>query len=454
MERGEVEVRHGLAQRWRPKRLRGIQRRLEFAVLDEAVHARGLGALPAGEILDLGDVALDRRCEIGEVERQKRRVRHAQGAATVDFGEYHAVDVAGVDEALVVLDGVVERVVRAAAALAAHGDIDGRDADVLEEGAVVGARAQRTESQPLFRQVLARLVVAGRANPGAVAIAKREPGLRIGHVALHLGPELRQRMAAAQTEKAASVGVGIGVEHGLFGEFLAVFLRPLGGTDQSLLLAIPGGEHQGATRRFGELRDRLGLGEHGDEAGDRVASAVAPGVAVVAAQHPLVRPAGAFETGDDVAGGDGAPVELDAQAHGGGSGADAVGDRQCAAPFDGRHRAFDGVEQRLGVAMADRQRRNRRHRGRFVPREPLGAFDGRPARGQQVARVQRQIHHGAALHAGGVLVRPLRVRLALVVAVVAGIRVDEAADGAVFRGELRLDAAEDAPVAGDGDLAG
>ena len=174
---------------------------------------------------------------------------------------------------------------------------------------------------------------------------------------------------------------------------------------------------------------------------------------MVAAQHPLVRPACALEARDDVHGGHRAPVELHRESHGGRSRPDAVGDGQRAAPLRRCDGSLDGVEKRAGIAVADRQGRDRWHCRRFVPREPPGAFDRGPPRCEQVARVQREIQDRAALHAARTLPRSLGIDLALIVAVVGGVGVDQASDRPVLGRQLRLDTPEDPAVAGDDDLA-
>ena len=67
--------------------------------------------------------------------------------------------------------------------------------------------------------------------------------------------------------------------------------------------------------------------------------------------------------------------------------------------------------------------------------------------------MKRQVHHGTALHAAVVLVAADGIDLAARVAIVGGVGVDDAADGTELGGELRLQAAEDAAIADDGDLA-
>ena len=112
-----------------------------------------------------------------------------------------------------------------------------------------------------------------------------------------------------------------------------------------------------------------------------------PGVVVVAPDHPLVRPHRPLAGRNDVLRGDGVPVELELQAHRGRSGSDTVGNGQSAAPLRRRDRAFDGVEQRQRIAMADGQRRDRRKRFRLLYVEPLGAGGGGPARRQRIAAI-------------------------------------------------------------------
>jgi hypothetical protein len=70
-----------------------------------------------------------------------------------------------------------------------------------------------------------------------------------------------------------------------------------------------------------------------------------------------------------------------------------------------------------------------------------------------VAGVDRHVGHAAALDALRGPIRAGGVDLALEVAVVLRVGVDDAADGALLRGDLRLDAAPASAVARDDDLA-
>src|SRR6185436_4628948 len=72
---------------------------------------------------------------------------------------------------------------------------------------------------------------------------------------------------------------------------------------------------------------------------------------------------------------------------------------------------------------------------------------------QWIAGMERHVRHRAALRAAVGPVSPLGIGIALAVAVLARVGVDDAADGAVLGGELGLDAAPGATIAGEDDLA-
>ena len=178
-----------------------------------------------------------------------------------------------------------------------------------------------------------------------------------------------------------------------------------------------------------------------------------PGVVVVAAHHPLIRPHRTIQARHDVVDGHHVPIEGHGQAHLGRPRPDPIGDGQAAAPLGGSDFAFNGIEQGLGVGIGDGQRGNRPHCGRFVSGEALCPGDRRPTGREQIARVQCEIHDGAALHAAVGLVAADGIDLALHVAVVGGVGIHDAADGAVLRCHLWLQAPENAAIANDGDLA-
>lgn len=88
---------------------------------------------------------LDDRRDSAEIEWQHLGVGETQGHPAVQLRERHAVIVARVDIPFEVHHGVVHRVVRAAVTFAAEGGVERGNADVLEEGRVVGARSESPE---------------------------------------------------------------------------------------------------------------------------------------------------------------------------------------------------------------------------------------------------------------------------------------------------------------------
>ncbi len=174
---------------------------------------------------------------------------------------------------------------------------------------------------------------------------------------------------------------------------------------------------------------------------------------MVAADDPLVRGGCARDARDHVVQRLQAPVGLDPQVHFGRPGPDVVGDAEPTAPFRRRHRAGERGQQRLRVAIRDRQDGNLGDRRRLAQGQALRVLR-RPHPGREgVARIHRHVHHAAALHAVPGPPRTTRVDVALDVAVLPRVRVDEAADRAVLGRDLGLDAAPRPEIARDHDRA-
>ena len=116
--------------------------------------------------------------------------------------------------------------------------------------------------------------------------------------------------------------------------------RPLGRSDETGLLGIPGREDDGAlgpppARRQSSYRARF---FHEDnEAADRVAGAVDPGIVMVAANDPLVGKLLSLECRDDVIGRFEVPIERELQSDACRTRTHVIGDGEPTAPRDGRH---------------------------------------------------------------------------------------------------------------------
>src|SRR5581483_6910945 len=101
------------------------------------------------ELLELLDVARHRLRERAELDRQNVGVREPKDEPAAGLRKRRAVLESRIDEAREVIERIVDRVIRAAAALAAVTDVHRCDAEVLEEGRVVGAGAERGETNQI-----------------------------------------------------------------------------------------------------------------------------------------------------------------------------------------------------------------------------------------------------------------------------------------------------------------
>ncbi len=124
-----------------------------------------------------------------------------------------------------------------------------------------------------------------------------------------------------------------------------------------------------------------------------------------------------------------------------------IGKRQAAAKAGRRDPSAQGGEQRLCGRVGNRQHRNFQDGPGILERKPLGPGHRAHARSQRIAAVQGQILNRAALHGIGRPIAALRIGVALAVAVVARIGVNQAAHGAMFVGQLRLQPAPAAAIA-------
>ena len=329
--------------------------------------------------------------------------------------------------------------------------------EVLEERREVRPRAERAERERLAgaRRLLllgsaAQRVERPRARGDAHAL------LRIGDVVEHLVDHGLERVRPAGADEPARVAVAVEIDDGFAAQLVGVRLGPFGRADQALLLAVPGGEHQGAARAEAlarELADRLRFGHQRDHPAGGIGGAVDPRVVVVAAHDPLIGQLGAGKLRDHVVDRHQLPVERELQADLGRPRSEVIRDRQRAAPRRRHHRAAQVLEQRLRVARRDRQHRDLGQHLELRAVEPLGILGRAHAWRQRIAGVHRHVDDRSALRA---LRRPepaRRVGVAGAVAVLGGVREDEAADRAVLGRDLGLDAAPRSAVASERDLA-
>ena len=244
--------------------------------------------------------------------------------------------------------------------LAAEAEIEGGDAEVIEERRVVRARAERADAQvgagARFLPVRpARLRQRATAAPPAAASTRTPwiPGSSMSRATPLMNFSSVCEPSAPQ--EAAAVAIGVDVDRRLALQFGGVRLRPLGGAEQARFLAVPRAVDDGALglpALLEERAERAHLFHQRPGAGDRIFRAVDPGVVMIAADDPLVGELAAGNAHDHVVERLGVPVELQLQVHLGGPGTDVIGDGQRAAPGGPAPRAL-----RARPAAAARRRR-------------------------------------------------------------------------------------------------
>ena len=102
-------------------------------------------------------------------------------------------------------------------------------------------------------------------------------------------------------------------------QLIGMRFGPFSGTDQSLFFAIPSAEDDRAFRTpaaLGQLAHSLSFSENSNHPANRIFGAIHPGVVMIAADHPLIRPLAAAKPRDDIVCGHHFEVELQLEMHG------------------------------------------------------------------------------------------------------------------------------------------
>ncbi len=147
------------------------------------------------------------------------------------------------------------------------------------------------------------------------------------------------------------------------------------------------------------------------------------------------------------------PVERNFQVDFCRAGTNVIGEWERATKTFRRNRAFQRGQKRLGVAIRNRKRGNFGKRGNVFQRQSLYVALGTNAGRGGIAGIDGHVHHAAALHAIFIAHGAIRKNVILKVAVVARIGIDDAADSAVLRCDLGLDATPRIAVARNYDCA-
>ena len=132
---------------------------------------------------------------------------------------------------------------------------------------------------------------------------------------------------------------------------------------------------------------------------------------------------------------------------------DVIRDGQAAPPLRWCDGTSDGGQEWLCIGIGNRQNGNLGEGLCLRDRQSLRILGRADAGRQRITRIYLHLHHAAALRAEARTPRPARIRVALYIAVVAGIRINEAPDCPVFGRDFGFDAAPGAEVARDHDCA-
>src|SRR5262249_22463503 len=140
-----------------------------------------------------------------------------------------AVGEVGVEEVRVEIKVVVNRMVDPRVVLAAVGEVERGDAQVLEEWRVVRSRSERANAPVGARAdffLVLRLCTIDRTR--LMTLPHADVRLRIRDVARDVVDEVLERMRALRFEEAASVAVGVDVRDGVLLQLRRVRFGPFG----------------------------------------------------------------------------------------------------------------------------------------------------------------------------------------------------------------------------------
>ena len=408
-----------------------------------------------GDVVELANEVANRRGIRRHVVRQDLGIGEPQRHRAPELRHEMRVLEAGVahgrEPVVAVVGGVVDAV---GTVELQFGD---RQPHMVDEHGVVRPAADARGDERLIgqRAVLRPLRRLGGSAPRVIERHTR----RVPQILRDLDDHRRQRADGRHVEvRPRRRRVHVQIRHRLLPQLVAEVLAPFGGAGERDLFAVPRAEHEralGAHALLLQGAERLGQLHQRRRAARRIDAAEHPRVVVVAEHHPLVGPLAA----DDAAFHDvvrlhvGLHVDLHVQP--GVDAAEAIGDRQSALPGVWRRRAAELLEDRLDVAIRHRQGHHLRNRHRLRRGNARGAGERRPTRRERIARHDEVVGDAAALQMTGRTPRALRVHVALAVAVLRGIGVDDHRRRALAFGGQRLEApvAVGIRVAHDHDLA-
>src|SRR5206468_4280851 len=145
---------------------------------------------------------------------------------------------------------VVNRMIDAAAILAAETEVDRGHTEMIEKRRVVGTRSKGADSKVRAGASLgaiARVVRRGVGEPpGLQPLPNRNLGFRVLNIACHTVDKALECVRAFHLQKSAAIAIGIDVHRGFAPQLLGMRLGPFSGTEQPRLFAVPETIHDGS----------------------------------------------------------------------------------------------------------------------------------------------------------------------------------------------------------------
>src|SRR5438093_2407946 len=336
--------------------------------------------------------------------------------------------------------------------LPAEAQVERSYAEMVDEGSVVRPGSESTDAHVRpFTDFLPLLLLPCLPQPIiAQRLVDRLAGHRVWNIAGHFMDKPFEGVGAGSRQSSLPVAVAVDINDGLRLQLVGVLLRPLGGAEQALLFPVPSGQNDAPLRPpalLEELAKCACLLQDCDHAAYGMGGAVDPRIMMVALDDPFIGKSAPLYARDDVIRGVKIPVAGNLEVHQRRSGAQVIGRRESAAPRFRSYRAPDIPKNRQGISPADGHDRYLRNRRGLLYRQAFSLWNRSNTRCERVTRVNGHIRNTAALHTMFRAVGAFRIDRPLVIPVVLGVGINQASDGSILMGNLRLDPAPALPVA-------
>src|SRR5579864_5453303 len=188
---------------------------------------------------------------------------------------------------------VIDGVILALATFAAKAHVYSGNSTVIQKRSIIGPVAQSTNAHVrAMTQLFASFCPRGVSNTKRMsALPDGDVLFRVINVPRNPVEEALQRVRSGDTQKPASVVVGVDISNRMLLKFVQMGFQPFRGTDQAGLFTIPRGVNNGAfgpPALFVEFTQGPRFFQDGNHTAQRIAGPVDPGIVMIAAHDPLV----------------------------------------------------------------------------------------------------------------------------------------------------------------------